>query len=134
MTTFGATRTTGSLRTALPHWCRALAAVTTMTLPLAAGTAAAASSNPASTPSYQVIATIPVGDCPVGLDANPLTGRIYVADVCDNIVSVINGRTNAVAATVPVGDFPYGIAVNPATGRIYVPTGDDTVAVIAPRG
>src|SRR6516162_7362876 len=78
MSLFWATRATGPLRAALPRGCRALAAVTA--LALATGAAAAASASPA-TISYRVT-TIPAGDCPTGLDANPVTGRVYETDIC----------------------------------------------------
>ena len=38
-----------------------------------------------------VIATIPVGINPAGVDVNPLTDRIYVANRLSDTVSVIDG-------------------------------------------
>ncbi len=40
----------------------------------------------------QVIATIPVGQCPQGVAVNPNTNTIYVANIDSNTVSVINGN------------------------------------------
>ncbi len=78
-----------------------------------------------------VIATIPVGTNPHGVAANPLTNRIYVANIGSNTVSVINSATNGVIATVPVGVNPFGVAVNRSTNRIYVVNaGANTVSVI----
>ena len=37
-----------------------------------------------------------------------------------NSVSVIDGRTNAVAATVPTDKRPWAVAVNPVTNTIFV--------------
>ena len=56
---------------------------------------------------------------------------IYVTNVKDNTVSVINGQTNTVVATIPVGSGPVTIGVNPTTKMIYVVNnGDNTVSVI----
>jgi YVTN family beta-propeller protein len=60
-----------------------------------------------------VIATIPVGGNPAGVDVNPLTDRIYVANRASDNVSVIDGVTNTVIATVPVGARPFAVGVNP---------------------
>jgi DNA-binding beta-propeller fold protein YncE len=38
-----------------------------------------------------VTATIPVGNGPVGVAVNPLTGAVYTANVGDDTVSVIFG-------------------------------------------
>lgn len=46
--------------------------------------------------------------------------KIYVVHTEDNIISVIDGRTNTVETTIPVGQFPFGIGVNSVTKRIYV--------------
>lgn len=66
-----------------------------------------------------VIATIPVGTNPAGIDVNPLTSRIYVANRSSNTISVINSITNAVIASVPVGSEPSDIGVDIATNAIY---------------
>ena len=68
---------------------------------------------------------------PHGVAANPVTNRIYVANIGSNTVSVIDSATNGVIATVPVGVNPFGVAVNSATNRIYVVNaGANTVSVI----
>ena len=66
-----------------------------------------------------VIATIPVGINPAGVDVNPLTDRIYVANRLSDTVSVIDGVINTVIATVPVGDEAGDAGVNIATNAIY---------------
>jgi len=45
---------------------------------------------------------------------------IYVTNLKDNTVSVINGQTNNVVATIPVGNDPQEVGVNIVTGMIYV--------------
>jgi YVTN family beta-propeller protein len=87
-------------------------------------------------PQAPVSATIPLGDIVRGVDVNPVTNRIYVANGANNL-SVIDGNNNTVLNTVTVGTNPSGVGVNPATNRIYVAnSGDysfsnpDTVSVI----
>ncbi|MBI1927874.1 T9SS type A sorting domain-containing protein [Candidatus Poribacteria bacterium] len=72
------------------------------------------------TPAQTVVATIPVGNSPIGVGVNPNTNRIYVANSSDRTVSVIDGDTNTVMATVPVQMDPRGVGVNPTTNRIYI--------------
>jgi YVTN family beta-propeller protein len=55
---------------------------------------------------------------------------IYVTNVKDNTVSVINGQTNNVVTTIPVGNGPDAIGVNPTTNMIYVANYTNTVSVI----
>ena len=66
---------------------------------------------------------------------NPQTDTIYVTSQGLQTVSVINGRSNAVAATIPVTGFATGVAVNPRTSivcvTVFEPEG--TVAVISAR-
>ena len=80
---------------------------------------------------YAVIATIPVGHGPngVGVDAN--TDKIYVSNMHDARVSVIDGNTNTVIKTINVGFDPWGVGVDANTDKIYVANCDDgTVSVI----
>ena len=70
---------------------------------------------------------IPVGVRPRGIAANPVTNRVYVANIWSNTVSVIDGITNAVIATIPVGELPYSVAVNAATNKVYVANQGETV-------
>jgi YVTN family beta-propeller protein len=80
--------------------------------------------------AQQVIATVPVGSRPSTEAINPVTNKIYVANVCGNdttcaypysqgTVTVIDGATNN-PLSVNVGYRPYGLAVNSATNKIYV--------------
>jgi YVTN family beta-propeller protein len=69
--------------------------------------------------SNTVVANVAVGTYPDGIDVNPNSNRIYVANRND-IVSVIDGTSNTVVATVATGSWPNGAAVNPNASRIYV--------------
>src|SRR5664280_2151239 len=96
--------------------------------------------------AQQVIATVPVGIQPGQAAVNPVTNKIYVANLCGDdpnchsnaTVTAIDGVTNN-TRSVNVGYYPGGTAVNPVTNRIYIPnqcgdpfcqTHDGTVSVI----
>jgi YVTN family beta-propeller protein len=64
------------------------------------------------------ITTIPVGRHPTHLAVNKSTGFIYVDNVLDNTVTVINSQNMTV--TVPLASQPAGIAVNQGINRFYV--------------
>jgi len=83
--------------------------------------------------------TATVGNCPAAVAINHTTQTVYVANLCDGTVSVLNEATcNAHvtsgcsnAATVAVGNGPMAIDVNEKTDTVYVGNnGDGTVAVI----
>ncbi|MCB2360944.1 YncE family protein [Clostridium estertheticum] len=79
-----------------------------------------------------VIATIPVGVNPAGVDVNTLTNRIYVSNINSNSVSVIDGLTNTVIDNIPVGTTPGEVGVNSSTNAIYVANRDtDNVSMIS---
>jgi YVTN family beta-propeller protein len=75
---------------------------------------------------------IPVGDGPFGIAFNSINGNLYVGNLDDDTVSVIDGATNTVVGTpIPVGDGPRSIAFNEDNGFLYVANAfDDTVTVI----
>jgi YVTN family beta-propeller protein len=84
--------------------------------------------------------TVATGSFPQAVAVDQVTDTIYVANLNDNTVSVINGATcNARVTsgcgqsppTVSVGSEPDGIAVDQVTDTIYVANaGDNTVSVI----
>ncbi len=72
--------------------------------------------------------TVTVGSNPYGVAVNPITNKIYVANICGNdltcsshsgTVTVIDGAT-LTTATVTVGASPYATVVNSITNKIYV--------------
>jgi YVTN family beta-propeller protein len=77
--------------------------------------------------AQQVIATLPVGSGPLSAAVNPLTNKIYVANVtCSGIpcpgpgtVAVIDGATNN-TTSVNVGFYPSTLGINQVTNKIYV--------------
>jgi YVTN family beta-propeller protein/VCBS repeat-containing protein len=77
--------------------------------------------------TYTVVDPVTVGRWPVDL---ALVGdRVYVTNLDDDTVSVIDTVTNTVVETVEVGDRPVAVAAN--GNRIYVTNvNNDTVSVI----
>jgi YVTN family beta-propeller protein len=84
--------------------------------------------------------TVTVGNEPSSLTVDPVTHTVYVTNVDDNTVSVINGRTcngrynfgcGQAPATVPVGTAPIGVFADDATHTVYVGNfADGTVSII----
>ncbi|MEO8071918.1 MAG: carboxypeptidase regulatory-like domain-containing protein [Acidobacteriota bacterium] len=83
-----------------------------------------------------VAATVAVGSFPGSIAVNPVTNKIYVVNVNDETVSIIDGTNNTVAATIfdaggpaPNDPDPETVAVNSVTNKIYV-SNDGSVTVI----
>ena len=56
---------------------------------------------------------------------------MYVTNLNDDTVSVIDTATNTVLKTITVGNGPVGIEYDPINKRMYVTnSADDTVSVI----
>jgi YVTN family beta-propeller protein len=73
----------------------------------------------------QVLASIPVGNFPVGVALLPDESRLYVASAGngnhgDGSVSVIDTASNAVVATLPNITQPFGVAASRDGSRVYV--------------
>ena len=76
------------------------------------------------------IATVPVGNKPIAVAANPVTHKVYVVNHGSSSVTIIDGTTHA-TSTVGVEDRPEAVAVNPITNKVYVTNaGADSVSVI----
>jgi YVTN family beta-propeller protein len=43
---------------------------------------------------YQTIKNIPVGKSPVGISMNPVSNKIYVSNIGDNTITIIDARRN----------------------------------------
>jgi YVTN family beta-propeller protein len=70
-----------------------------------------------------VVATIDAGTHPQAVAVNPLTNKIYVANMNSQDITVIDG-TSKMTTTLPGGSGPGAVAVNPRTNRIYVANRD----------
>src|SRR3989442_1399481 len=76
-----------------------------------------------------VVATVPVGNYPVGVAYDSGNGYVYVANQGSSNVSVISGTT--VVATVPVGFLAHGVAYDGGNGYVYVTDqASNTVSVV----
>lgn len=79
----------------------------------------------------EVVATIPVGNAPIGVVAPLLTGKVYTSDERSNQVSVISGATRSRITTIPVGSLPHHMMASMRGDRVYVAEfGSNTVGVI----
>jgi DNA-binding beta-propeller fold protein YncE len=87
----------------------------------------------------QTPATAPTGFGAIAVAIDPATNAVYVANIQDTSVTVINGATcngtdstgcGQAHAMVAVGNYPGPIAVDPAARTAYISNGDNTVSVI----
>ena len=79
-----------------------------------------------------VVATITVGNGPLGGCLTPNELFFYVPNFDDDTVSVISTTSDTVVATITVGDAPHSCAVTPDGSRVWVTnSGDDTFDTIA---
>jgi YVTN family beta-propeller protein len=77
--------------------------------------------------SGNLLATISVGNYPIGIDADLGSHLVFVANTGDDTLSVIDGSTNAVKATVPVSSL--FLAVNPFTEKVYIAPQDPVASL-----
>ena len=61
------------------------------------------------TSSYQIIATIPVGDGPRNVAVSQTGRHVFVVNHRSNFVSQIDARTNKLVRNIVVGKDPAGI-------------------------
>ena len=71
------------------------------------------------------------GSFPIGIDINPITNKLYVANQFSNTISVIDIDKSKVEKNIDVGNSPYDVRVNPFSNRIYASNRDsDSISVI----
>jgi YVTN family beta-propeller protein len=63
------------------------------------------------TATNTVVATVPVGNAPLGVAVTPDGKHVYVTSDGFNNVSVIDTASNTVVATVTPVDEPFGVAI-----------------------
>lgn len=78
-----------------------------------------------------VLATVPVGDTPFGVDVDPVKNLAFVTNTQDGTVSVIDGVTNTVTEVLSVAGL-Y-VAVNPVTAVVYVGGQDNSITTITEK-
>jgi YVTN family beta-propeller protein len=83
--------------------------------------------------------TVAAGFGSNGISVDPRTHRVYVTNIEDTSVSLIDGATcnsqttrgcGQNAPKIAVGSYPSGTALDPAVGTAYVTNGDNTISVI----
>lgn len=67
-----------------------------------------------------VIATIPVGQLPIGVEVDAYSGQVFVVNSGGDNVTVIDGASNTVAKSISVGPSPYHIGLDEVTNTLYV--------------
>ena len=70
--------------------------------------------------SYATVARIGVGDTPIQITLDPLTGQAFVSNALSNTTTVITTSTNTVAATLNTGTEPVGSAFVGTSGHVYI--------------
>ena len=84
--------------------------------------------------SYQVVATVIVGNNPSAVTLSPTGAYAYVPNYGDSptgTVSIINTTNYQVVALVTVGDGPNAVTLSPTGPYAYVPNNaDGTVSII----
>ncbi len=80
---------------------------------------------------FTVEKTIPVGVRPVAIAFNTVNATLYIANIAEDTVSVINTVSNVVTHTIVVGKAPSHITIHPETGQAFVlNSGDTSITVI----
>lgn len=74
-------------------------------------------------------AQVPVGANPADVAIDPLTNRVYVANLNDDTVTAFDAVTWESVALV-TGDAPFELAVDAVRGRVFVAQGAGNVSVI----
>ena len=84
------------------------------------------------TPTFHTITnTIEVGNGVNGIGFNPITRKMYTANIGDSTVSVINVDTGDVTKTIPVGIDPFDVGVDSFNNLIFISNrADGTLTVI----
>jgi YVTN family beta-propeller protein len=67
---------------------------------------------------------------PYGVAVTPDGSKVYVTNLNDNTVSVIDTAMNKVITTISVGPNPLAVAVTPDGSKVYVTSLSGTVSVI----
>ncbi|WP_025663290.1 YncE family protein [Aquimarina megaterium] len=68
----------------------------------------------------EVTTTIPVGKRPIGITFNAFNSNVYVTNIGDDTVSVIDSITETILTTIAVGKAPKSVAIRPDNGQVYV--------------
>jgi YVTN family beta-propeller protein len=86
------------------------------------------------THTLMVVATVPVGNGPVGVAVTPDGILAYVTNIIDSTVSVIDTESLKVLATVAVAQQPVGVAITPDGKFAYVTAVHSNVVSVIDTG
>lgn len=77
-----------------------------------------------------IVTSIPVGKRPVACGFHSITADLFVCNLLDHTVSVIDSETETVIKTLDTGLNPRGIVIDEITGNIFVMnSGDNSISV-----
>lgn len=112
-----------------------------VTAPAAAPAAPQPTREPTPIPSPTAIPTpatatgITIGGLPAGLDVNPDTGRVFIADGSGVIWANDPSRPHTFNRPVNLGNLPVDLAVDSSTGYVFVSARNESaVVVLDPSG
>jgi YVTN family beta-propeller protein len=72
------------------------------------------------------VAQLPVGSGPTAVVYNPSGSQLYVSNLVDRSISIVDAPTSEVVATLGVLPNPIGLAINPSGSRLYVAHASDS--------
>jgi YVTN family beta-propeller protein len=82
-------------------------------------------------PLPKIVANVPGELHPAGIAINEKTNIVYVTNMFEKTMSVMDGKTDKIVTTIPVGSIPVFPAVDEKTNIVYVPNSEDgTVSVV----
>ncbi len=80
---------------------------------------------------FTVEKTISVGIRPVAIAFNTINATLYIANIAEDTVSVIDTGSATVIHTIAVGKAPSHITIHPVTGQAFVlNSGDTSITII----
>ncbi len=81
-------------------------------------------------PQHQLVEILASGTRPVSLAYNPVTDKLYVANLMDSTVAVFDGESHQVEVPITEGiSEPQLVAVNPTDGSIVVANGNQSLLI-----
>jgi YVTN family beta-propeller protein len=70
--------------------------------------------------TLEVKRTIALGQGPTHVAVNTKTNRVYVSNLTQRLIHVIDGATDEVIEPIMIGPGPHGLAVDETTNTLYV--------------
>ena len=86
--------------------------------------------SPTPIPTPGTANSIMIGGLPAGLDVNPNSGRVFIADGSGVIWANDPGRPNNFNRPVNLGNLPVDLAVDSSTGYVFVSARNESAVVV----